>query len=135
MTLSGHLGYRDGLLKQYRRYALNFQGYAFHGQNGPMPVRRHAREHLPPLHEAFYTACLDAGFPPDPDMNAPDSSGVGCWPKNYIDGLRVSTAMAYLQPARHRLHFTIRPRALVRRILFDGRRAVGVEVESGGRSL
>jgi len=28
MTLSGHLGYRDGLLKQYRRYALNFQGYA-----------------------------------------------------------------------------------------------------------
>ena len=28
MTLSGHLGYRDGLLKQYTRYALNFQGYA-----------------------------------------------------------------------------------------------------------
>jgi choline dehydrogenase len=40
--------------------------------------------------------------------------------------------MAYLQPARHRLNFTIRPRVLVRRILFDGQRAVGVEVESGG---
>ena len=36
MTLSGHLGYRDGLLKQYRRYALNFQGYATDSQS---PVR------------------------------------------------------------------------------------------------
>jgi choline dehydrogenase len=123
----------DKVLPYFRRMErdLDYDG-DFHGQNGPMPVRRHARAHLPPLHEAFYTACLDAGFPSDPDMNAPDSGGVGCWPKNYLDGLRVSTALAYLQPARHRLHFTIRPRALVRRILFDGQRAVGVEVESGG---
>ncbi len=122
----------DKVLPYFRRIErdLDCDG-DFHGQQGPMPVRRHAREHLHPLHEAFYTACLDAGFPPDPDMNAPASGSVGCWPKNYIDGLRVSTALTYLQPARHRLNLTIRSQALARRILFEGQRAVGVEVESG----
>ncbi len=123
----------DNILPYFRRMErdMDYDG-DFHGNSGPMPITRHTRETLQPLHEAFYTACLAAGFPPDPDMNAPDSSGVGCWPKNNIDGLRVSTALAYLQPARHRLNLTIRPNALARRILFEGQRATGVEVESGG---
>jgi choline dehydrogenase len=104
----------------------------FHGSNGPIPVRRHTRQTLFPVQEAFYQACLAAGFPPDPDMNHPESAGLGFWPLNNLDGLRISTALAYLHPARHRLNLTIRPQALVRRIVFDGQRAVGVEVESGG---
>jgi choline dehydrogenase len=44
----------------------------------------------------------------------------------------MSTALAYLDPARHRLNLTIRPNVLARRIVFQGKRAVGVEVESGG---
>jgi choline dehydrogenase len=51
---------------------------------------------------------------------------------NQRDGLRVSTAIGYLLPARHRLNLTIRPHCLVNRVLFDGNRAVAVEVESGG---
>src|SRR5438105_3504616 len=43
-----------------------------------------------------------------------------------------STAIAYLLPARHRPNLTIRPHSLVRRVLFEGHRAVGVEVETGG---
>jgi choline dehydrogenase len=123
----------EKVLPYFRRmeHDLDYDG-DFHGTQGPLPVRRHSRETSLPVQEAFYTACVDAGFPEDPDMNAPDSGGVGFWPKNNVDGLRVSTALAYLGPARHRLNLTIRPHVLVRRVLFEGVRAVGVEVESGG---
>ena len=46
--------------------------------------------------------------------------------------IRMSTALTYLNPNRHRLNLTIRGNAMVRRVLFDGSRATGVEVESGG---
>jgi choline dehydrogenase len=107
----------------------------FHGSTGAIPVRRHARQTLLPVQEAFYQACLAAGFPLDPDMNHPESTGLGFWPLNNLDGLRISTALAYLHPARHRLNLTIRPQALVRRMVFDGQRAVGVEAESGGEGF
>jgi choline dehydrogenase len=48
-----------------------------------------------------------------------------------MDGVRISMAIAYLDPARHRLNLTIRPNAPCRRIIFQGTKAVGVEVESG----
>ena len=48
----------------------------FHGSQGPVPVQRYTRETLLPIQEAFYRACVDAGFPPDPDMNLPQSGGV-----------------------------------------------------------
>lgn len=104
----------------------------FHGSDGPIPVRRHTRDALLPVQEAFHQACLAAGFPLDPDMNLPESAGLGFWPMNNIDGLRISTALAYLTPTRHRLNLVIRPNILVRRLLFDGSRAIGVEVESAG---
>jgi choline dehydrogenase len=111
---------------------LDFSG-DFHGANGPIPVRRYTRQTLLPAQEAFYQACLAAGFPTDPDMNDPQATGLGFWPLNNIDGLRMSTALAYLNPARHRLNLTIRPQVLARRIVFQGQRASGVEVESGGQ--
>ena len=49
----------------------------FHGSDGPIPVRRHKRETWLPLQSAFYQASLAAGFPDDPDMNHPESGGVG----------------------------------------------------------
>ncbi len=110
---------------------LDFSG-DFHGSNGPIPVRRHTHQTLLPVQGAFYQAALAAGFPEDPDMNHPHSGGLGFWPLNNIDGLRISTALAYLNPARHRLNLTLRPNVLVRRVLFEGKRAVGVEAESGG---
>ena len=107
----------------------------FHGSDGPIPVWRHPRESWLPLHSAFYQACRDAGFPDDPDMNHPDATGVGAMPLNNPDGVRMSTAIAYLESCRHRLNLTIRPNALARRILFEGRRATGVEVDSGGETF
>ena len=104
----------------------------FHGTDGPMPVRRHKRDTWPPLQEAFYQACVAAGFPEHSDIHNPDSTGVSPRAENNIDGVRMSTALTYINPSRHRLNLTIRPNVLARRILFDGMRATGVEVESGG---
>ena len=107
----------------------------FHGSEGPIPVRRHKREVWPPFQDAFYRACLAAGFPEDQDMNNPDSTGVAPFPMNNPDGIRMNTALTYLNPIRHRLNLTIRPDVLARRVLFDGQRAIGVEVESGGETF
>ena len=104
----------------------------FHGSEGPMPVRHHAREAWFPVQTAFDRACLDAGFPADPDMNHPDSVGVGAVPMNNPDGIRMSTALTYINPNRHRVNLTVRGNVMVRRLLFDGKRATGAEVESGG---
>jgi choline dehydrogenase len=107
----------------------------FHGAYGPLPVRRHKREDWLPVQEAFFRACLDAGFPEDWDMNSPESTGVGPYPMNNRDGVRVSTALAYLNLARHHLNLNIRANVQVTRLLFDGRRAVGVVAESGGKQF
>ena len=107
----------------------------FHGTDGPIPVWRHRRETWLPLQAAFYQACRDAGFPDSPDLNHPDATGVGAMPLNNPGGVRMSTAITYLDACRHRLNLTIRPNVLARRILFDGQRAVGVEVESDGETF
>ena len=67
-----------------------------------------------------------------PDHNDPDSTGVGTLALNNPDGIRWSTTIGYLNPARHRLNLTIKADCLVHRLLFEGKRAVGVQVESGG---
>ena len=107
----------------------------FHGSDGPIPVWRHQRENWLPLQEAFYRASRDAGFPDSSDLNHPDATGVGAMPLNNPGGVRMSTAITYLDACRHRLNLTIRPEVLARRILFGGKRATGVEVESGGESF
>ena len=110
---------------------LDFGG-DFHGREGPIPVRRFKREDWRPSLEAFYQVCRSAGFPHESDMNSPDTSGVGPRPLNSVDSLRVSTFIGYLKPSIHRLNLTVKGNAMVRRVLFDGKRAVGIEVESGG---
>jgi choline dehydrogenase len=110
---------------------LDFRG-DFHGASGPVPVRRYKPEEWLPHAVAFHQACLAAGFPDDPDQNHPASTGVSPRARNTLDGVRVSMALAYLDPARHRLNLTVRADVMARRLVFDGQRAVGVEVESGG---
>ena len=107
----------------------------FHGNDGPIPVWRHAPAAWLPLQAAFYQACREAGFPDDPDMNHPDATGVGQMPLNNPGGVRMSTAITYLDACRHRLNVTIRSQVIARRIRFEGKRATGVEVESGAATF
>jgi choline dehydrogenase len=113
---------------------LDLQG-EFHGTDGPIPVRRHQRHHWVPFQAAFYQACLDAGIPDDPDLNHPTSTGVGAFPLNNPDGIRMSTALTYLQACRQRPNLSVTANALVRRLLFAGQRAVGVEVDRNGETF
>jgi choline dehydrogenase len=104
----------------------------FHGTTGPISVTRHKQESWLPLQRAFHSACLAAGYRDDPDMNSPDAEGVGAIPLNYVDSIRVSTAIGYINPCRNRLNLTIKPNVTAHRVIFQGNRAVGVSVESGG---
>jgi len=111
---------------------LDFQGDDFHGSTGPIPVRRFKRAELLPTSAAFYDACVSMGFPEDPDQNHPDSDGIAHRPLNNIDGVRMSTALTYLNSARHRINLTVKGSVTVHRILFSEKTAVGVLAESGG---
>ncbi|HLB22876.1 MAG TPA: GMC family oxidoreductase N-terminal domain-containing protein, partial [Dehalococcoidia bacterium] len=103
----------------------------FHGRNGPIPIRRYRDDELAPVQLAFMKAMRDLGFPETKDNNDPQSTGLSHHPMNKQGRLRMSVAICYLEPARHRLNLTIRGDCLIRRVLTDGTRATGVEVESG----
>ena len=104
----------------------------FHGNDGPIPVVRAPKDAWHPFQHAFAQACDALGYPEDVDMNHPSSTGFGAAPMNNPAGIRMSCALAYLSGARHRLNLTVRANVVVRRILFEGQTAVGVEAESGG---
>ena len=110
----------------------DFGGDDFHNSDGPIIVRRFKPNEILPDQQAFYDACRAIGIPDSPDHNLPDASGVGPCPVNNPNGIRWSTALGYLNMARHRLNLTLRPNCTVHRIVFEGKKAVGVEVESGG---
>jgi choline dehydrogenase len=104
----------------------------FHGNTGPIWIERPQPDTWEPINRAFYSACRAAGYAEVTDHNDPESTGVGPWPRNRRDGIRISTAIGYLAPARHRLNLTIRPHCNVHRVILEGGRARGVEVECGG---
>ena len=104
----------------------------FHGKDGPIICRRFKREDWLPSQEAFFQSCRNAGFPEVEDFNQPDSAGVGAFPNNNPNGIRFSSAIGYLTPARYRLNLTIRSKCFVRKLLFKNKKFYGVEVESAG---
>ncbi len=104
----------------------------FHGTEGPIPVRRRQSNPAAPIQKAFREACQQAGYSTIEDTNGANPTGVGVSPTNNLGGVRVSAAIAYLNPMRHRLNLTVRGEVYVQRILFEGSKAVGVEAQSGG---
>jgi len=103
----------------------------WHGQDGPLPIRRAAPKEVSPVHDAFLAACADAGFALVDDLNAPGAVGASVAPMNMVDGVRQSTALTYLAPARDRPNLTVRSDVLVDRVELDGGRAVGVRLVDG----
>jgi choline dehydrogenase len=101
-----------------------------HGVGGPLAVRDVSEPH--PLCEAFIEACAEAGIPRTDDFNGPTQEGAGYFQLTTRNGRRWSTARGYLAPARRRGNLAVVSNALTTRILFDGRRAVGVEYRKDG---
>lgn len=104
----------------------------FHGTNGPIISRRFKQNEWNSDQSAFYKACISAGFTDCEDHNNPNSTGIGPLPFNNPDGLRWSTAIGYIDPARNRSNLTIRPNCLVHSVTIENKRAVGLIVETGG---
>ena len=110
----------------------NFPQSPWHGDSGPLPIRRNPPEELVPWQRAFLASCQALGLPSCQDSNDPTTTGASPHAMNRTrQGHRISAAEAWLTPAvRARDNLTIRPQALVRRVLFGpGRRVRAVEIE------
>lgn len=110
---------------------LDYPSPEFHGTSGPVPVKRPIGGRPHPITEAFNLACGELGFKAEEDKNVPGEPGYGPIPLNTVDGVRINAAFSYLLPHLSRPNLTIRGDSYVRRVLFSGDRATGVEVESG----
>ncbi|MFD2238324.1 choline dehydrogenase [Aureimonas populi] len=84
-----------------------------------------------PLYNAFIEAARQAGHPLNPDINGATQEGFGKMDMTVHQGRRWSTANAYLKPAMKRPNLAVATHALVERVLFEGRRAVGVAYRIG----
>ena len=105
-----------------------------HGVGGPLSVCDVSEGH--PLCDAFSDACEQAGLPRTEDFNGPSQEGAGYFQLTTRKGRRWSTARGYLKPARKRPNVAVVANALTTRILFEGRRAVGVEyIKDGARHV
>jgi choline dehydrogenase len=112
----------------------DFGGEAWHGRDGPLPIRRYPAGELTDVATAGLEAFDTAGFPMIEDHNRPGAIGAGRTPVNTnADGLRVSTALAYLPRVDERPNLTIRPETQVDNVVLDGDRAVGVRLIDGSR--
>lgn len=105
----------------------------WHGNHGPIPIRRHTPAELSPWQQAFLEACKELGFARCDDTNDPTQTGYGPHAMNKVDGERQSAARCYLTAhVRARPNLRIQPETLVRRVLIRNGRAWGVEVERRG---
>ena len=102
------------------------------GHQGPLVLERGPA--TSPLFRAFFEAVQEAGYPLTGDVNGYRQEGFAAFDRNIQRGRRLSAARAYLHPVMNRANLTVKTRAFVTRILFEGRRAVGVEL-AGGRRL
>lgn len=107
----------------------------WHGQDGPIPIRRHRPDELVPFQAAFLEACASAGYPRCDDHNDPTTTGAGPHAMNKVEGRRISTAEAYLSPVLDRDNLELWSDTEVVRVLFRGRKVTGLEVrrQSGRR--
>jgi choline dehydrogenase len=105
---------------------------AWHGRNGPFPIRQRAAHENTPSMRAFVEASQAIGLTYVPDFNGATQHGVGPYPLNVIDDIRINTGMAYLTLAvRARPNLRIRGDAEVDSVVFDGKRAVSVKLVTG----
>lgn len=101
----------------------------WHGTDGPLGVSNLPHPNV--LSRAFVQSCQEIGIPHNPDFNGPHQEGAGLYQTTTRDNRRCSTAVGYLRPALSRPNLTLLTGAAVLRLVFEGRRAVGVEYVLG----
>lgn len=129
----GNRGWSYADCLPYFKKAENFAGPISdaRGIDGPLATRQSTIEH--PLAKAFLNAAKLKGLPMRADFNdGEDQEGVGPMDATIANGKRCSAAVAYLRPAERRDNLQILTGIHVQRIIFEGRRAVGVQLRQGG---
>ena len=121
--------------KKSESYAPLQQGHnselsRFHGDDGPLHISSSA--HLNPVSAAFVQAGIQAGWPENQDFNGASQTGFGIYKSYHKEGQRFSNARAYLWPVMNRPNLTVITDIRVSRIVFEGKRATGVEYLSQG---
>ncbi|TCD15408.1 GMC family oxidoreductase [Oricola cellulosilytica] len=125
-------GYRD-VLPYFKEIETNDAGPdEWRGGAGPLTITNIDKA-VHPLCANYLAAAQEAGLTYNHDFNGAVQEGVGIYQLTTRDGMRCSAASAFLHPARKRSNLAVEPRSHVRKILFEGRRAIGVEVECAGR--
>ncbi len=117
-------------------YFKKAEGWAFgedeyRGVDGPLAINN-GNNMQNPLYQAFIDAGVDAGYPATQDYNGAQQEGFGPMQMTIKKGVRWSTANAYLKPVLKRPNLTVITGALVHKVLFEGKRAVGVLFEQKG---
>lgn len=107
-------------------------GDAFRGKGGPLFISEN-RKGLHWLVEDYIKACGQAGLPYNPDFNGAVQEGAGTYQMTIKGARRNSTARAFLRPAMRRKNLSVLTHAQVTRVIFDGKRAVGVEYMKDGQ--
>ncbi|MGH7072250.1 MAG: choline dehydrogenase, partial [Acetobacteraceae bacterium] len=123
--------YRD-VLPYFRRAETRAEGADdYRGGDGPLHVC--SGQLVNPLYRAFIEAGRQAGYPLTADPNGFQQEGFGPMDMTVDHGVRASAANAYLKPARGRRNLALTPEALASRVVFEGRRAVGVRYRRSGQ--
>lgn len=127
-------GWRD-VLPYFRKLEDHAWGASeWHGAGGPVHVHDpSAAAH--PLCANFLEACASTGVPRTRDFNGAETEGAGFWQVTIRNGVRVSSASAYLRPVLRRRNLEVATGARATRILFSGAAATGVEYLRGGSRL
>jgi choline dehydrogenase-like flavoprotein len=122
----------DEVLPYFKRAEHNERGAnAFHGSSGPLNVMDlRSPTRFGPM---FIKAGEQAGFRSNPDFNGADQEGIGMYQVTHKAGERFSAAKAYLKPNLARANLQVLTGAHASRILFEGKRAVGVEFVQDGQ--
>jgi len=124
----------DDVLPYFRKSENQERGEdLYHGVGGPLDVSEQRDTH--PLAEAHLKAAQQAGYLLTPDFNGADQEGFGRYQVNMRNGRRWSTARGFLKQARKRPNLSVATGALARKILFEDRRAVGIEYRVGDKTL
>ena len=121
----------DDVLLYFRRAENQERGAdEHHGAGGPLCVSDLRARHE--LHDAFMAGAQEAGHKLNRDFNGAEQDGVGPLQLTVRNMRRCSAAVAYLRPAMRRPNLRVEIRALAHRVLFEGRRAVGLEYAQNG---
>ena len=125
-------GYAD-VLPYFKRSERKVGGGddAYHGRAGEQAVTDMDWFH--PVCEAFMAGAVGQGIPRNPDYNGVAQEGVGYYQRTILNGWRQSAARSFLRPAKGRKNLEVRTQAHAKAVLFEGKRATGVQYLRGGK--